>query len=285
MIEVRPLCMVVCTWQHPRRMLATAMLMLGAFLFFVRPAGATDFSGTTYTVKDPVLSGGGGYATSSNFQLWSAVAQPAIGRSTTSGGTLELRAGFLYFPTPTPTPTSAPTPTPTPAPGGGPSNTPEETKRSVQEFFARHAALPPLPGLPLPPELIPDCPVPRRSDFNCDGEVGLADFSIYLSVPTRVTPYTLSLVLSDWTTSFPSFVSRESILALTVPGRDVSEGTEGKLTRGLAVAKEEFKGEVLGGASRNVEVNRGTVWGLFRSLLRGIEVFIARILVFIQGLW
>jgi len=79
---------------------------------------ATDYSSTNFTVKDPVIIPGGGYATSTTYQLWNAVSQLAIGISSSTAFT--GKSGFLYFPTvATTTPTPSPSPTPTPSGGGG----------------------------------------------------------------------------------------------------------------------------------------------------------------------
>lgn len=77
-------------------------------------AGATDYSSTNFIVRDPVITIGGGNATSSSFQLISSFGQTIIGENTSSN--FIQRAGFLYFPAPV-----SPTPTPSPAPpaGGG----------------------------------------------------------------------------------------------------------------------------------------------------------------------
>src|SRR3989344_2063911 len=79
---------------------------------------ATDYSSTNFTVKDPVIIPGGGYATSTTYQVWNAVSQLAIGISSSTAFT--GKSGFLYFPTvATTTPAPSPSPTPTPSGGGG----------------------------------------------------------------------------------------------------------------------------------------------------------------------
>ena len=69
----------------------TVFLFLG--LAFI--ALAIDFTSTDFGVKDPVLFSAG-YSTSSSFQLFSTMSQPAIG--TSSASSFQLRGGFLYFP-------------------------------------------------------------------------------------------------------------------------------------------------------------------------------------------
>ena len=55
---------------------------------------ADDFTSTDYKVLSPVLQPAG-YATSSDYQLWSTIGEPALGVST--GTSYEIRAGFLQF--------------------------------------------------------------------------------------------------------------------------------------------------------------------------------------------
>lgn len=69
-----------------------------------------------------------------------------------------------------------------------------------------------------------------------------------------------------------------------MPREGVSETGSREPARGLAAAGEVFGEGTSTGVSRGVEVSRSTVWEFFRSLLRGIAVFIARVIVFIQGL-
>ena len=63
-------------------------------------AFATDFSGASFIIRDPVLTPAGGASTSSNFQQTSSIGQPVSGE--TSSTNFILRSGFGYFPT-TPT--------------------------------------------------------------------------------------------------------------------------------------------------------------------------------------
>lgn len=119
---------------------------------------ATDYSSTNFTVKDSVIVPGSGYSTSSSYQLWSSVGQPAIGISQSI--TFTGKAGFLYFPaaaTSSPAPSPAPTPTPTPG-GGGPG--PVATSS--------------VPTIPTRPSGGLIC------DFDNDGKCNIIDFSILL---------------------------------------------------------------------------------------------------------
>lgn len=171
---------------------------------------ATDFSSSNFIVRDPVLSGGGGYSTSDNFQLFSAFSQPAIGVGTSDSR--ELRAGFLYFPAAEAvSPSPSPSPSPTPGTGSGSVTTP----------------IP--PPQPFPP-LIPEIPIPlpecaggvNISDFNCDGRVDLKDLSVLLTRP-RILPRTLSLFLSNWTARLP--------IPVFVPGEETGLARPSELER------------------------------------------------------
>lgn len=58
-------------------------------------AFATDYSGSSFIIRDPVLIPGGGTSTSSNFQQINTVGQPVVGEST--GSSFIMRSGFGYF--------------------------------------------------------------------------------------------------------------------------------------------------------------------------------------------
>lgn len=71
-------------------------LVLG--LFLATTATATDFTSSSFMVKDPVLYPAG-YSTSSSYSLTSTIGQIAIGTTTVGAGSVrELRSGFEYFP-------------------------------------------------------------------------------------------------------------------------------------------------------------------------------------------
>lgn len=106
---------------------------------------AEDLTSTSFIIRDPVLSSGGGYGTSTTFRLFNSIDNVFTNYATSTSFIGEY--GFLYFPSATPTPT----PTPTPAPGGGGG--------------AGISAITPCGSI---------------ADFNCDGHVDLLDFSIFL---------------------------------------------------------------------------------------------------------
>lgn len=70
---------------------------------------AIEYSSTNFILRDPVITFGGGRATSTSFELFSSVGQTTIGENTSLN--FIHRAGFLYFPAPvadvTPAPLSA----------------------------------------------------------------------------------------------------------------------------------------------------------------------------------
>lgn len=199
-----------------------AGLITFAFLFFPFQGEATDFTSDNFKVRDPVTSGGGGFSTSSSFQLWSVFSQPAVG--TSSSDAFQLRSGFLYFPEAESSPPSEPPPPPPSGGGGSGSVTTPIPLRPP-------ALIPPLPPGVFPPiispiitfitgELIPT-PGCRRSDLNCDGAVDLKDLSILLTRPKLVTGRILSLLFSDWTRRLPVpvFVEKEKEDQIAPSGR------------------------------------------------------------------
>lgn len=179
--------------------LAIIFLFAVVYLFVAGIARATDFSSSNFIVRDPVLSGGGGFATSSSFQLWSAFSQPAIGTSTATN--FELQGGFFYFSSTTAASTAPPPPPPPPPDpgGGGPISPPvaPPPPGTPPPFFGSLISL--LTGEPAP--IL--CPDGKRSDLNCDGEVNLKDLSILFAQPKLVTGKILSLLFSDWTQNLP----------------------------------------------------------------------------------
>lgn len=64
-------------------------------LLFKNNAFATDYTSSNFILRDPVISPGAGYATSSNFRYFGNTGQTVIGES--SGGGFIERSGFLYF--------------------------------------------------------------------------------------------------------------------------------------------------------------------------------------------
>ena len=67
---------------------------------------AVEYSSTNFILRDPVITIGGGRATSTSFELFSSVGQTTIGENTSLN--FIHRAGFLYFPAPVADVTQAP---------------------------------------------------------------------------------------------------------------------------------------------------------------------------------
>lgn len=262
------------------RSYATIMFVVtGAFLAFGGIARATNFSSTNFTVKDPVIAGGAGYATSTSFRLWSSVSQLGIG--TSSATTFGLRAGFLYFPA-----EAAPTPTPTPTPSpseGGPL-----IQRTGGILFGSQYLIPfqPVPPAVRPPRpgepLLVRLPCNRRSDLNCDGKIDLQDFSIFLSEPAQVTPRTLSFLLFDWTAGVPRFVSEESLLAYAPSVREEERPPEKPV--GLAEVGEAFRptGEATTTPSFPT-IRTETAFGFLARAVKAIARFIIAVSQYIKS--
>ncbi|MEK7481051.1 MAG: hypothetical protein AAB604_03055 [Patescibacteria group bacterium] len=72
------------------------LVVSGYFLLAIGYALATDYSGSSFIIRDPVISDGGNRSTSDNFELYSSMGQIAAGTSTSSN--FEVRSGFLYYP-------------------------------------------------------------------------------------------------------------------------------------------------------------------------------------------
>jgi hypothetical protein len=60
-------------------------------------ASAADYSSSHFILRDPVITVGGGYGSSSSFQYFASLGQTVIGQSTST--TFIDRSGFLYFST------------------------------------------------------------------------------------------------------------------------------------------------------------------------------------------
>ena len=64
-------------------------------LFFVIPGFATDYSSTSFIVRDPVITIEGGLATSNSFTYFSSTGHTVLGRSISTS--FNWYGGFLYF--------------------------------------------------------------------------------------------------------------------------------------------------------------------------------------------
>lgn len=78
--------------------LLQAFLVVAGIFLVIATAQATDYTSTSFTVKDPVLYPAG-YSTSSSYSLTSTIGQISIGTSTVGVGPVrQVRSGFEYFP-------------------------------------------------------------------------------------------------------------------------------------------------------------------------------------------
>ncbi|PIT92766.1 MAG: hypothetical protein COU08_00760 [Candidatus Harrisonbacteria bacterium CG10_big_fil_rev_8_21_14_0_10_42_17] len=249
------------------------LISLLVFLFLARPVFADDFSSTNFTVKDPILSGGGGYATSSSFLLWSSFAQPAIGLGTSTS--FGVQSGFLYFPAPASSPSPSPSPFPSPSPS---------PPSSGQGTIPASPFYPPIqqPLLPpfvlLPPFFQPSFDVAincvggrGRSDFNCDGKIDLRDLSIVLAQPQRPLLRLFSILFSDWTQQFPAFVTNNPPLIHEEPSEFIPEkdAQNSDIDNRGVLAQLESTVEQSQISSDLLPQNRG-FWGKF---IDGVKLF------------
>ncbi|PIR87208.1 MAG: hypothetical protein COU11_01485 [Candidatus Harrisonbacteria bacterium CG10_big_fil_rev_8_21_14_0_10_49_15] len=134
------------------RLILAAMILASSFSILtsgIAPAHAQTASSTNFTVENPTIGQLGGYATSSNFQLWGSI--PFISPGTGSTTNFILKPGFLNFPAESAA-TSTPTSTPSTPSGGGGS----------------------VPGRAIPAAIC------AKVDFNKTGWVDFVDFSILL---------------------------------------------------------------------------------------------------------
>ena len=134
------------------------------FLLSAQLALATDFSSSNFTVKDPVIQGGGGFATSSSFQLWGTI--PYIGSALATSTSFRTIPGFLGFPGSASSSSSTASSSAGIAGGGGIAT---ET-------------------LPLPPKPKPSAEVLRILDCNADGRINLVDLSCLLYYTDKTGP-------------------------------------------------------------------------------------------------
>lgn len=184
------------------RVFGGAAVLIASIIIFgisaavaVLPAQATDYTSTNFILRDPVITSGGGRATSSGFQLVNALSQTIVGENTSSA--FMYRAGFLYFPAPAP---AAVTPAPTPAAPGGGGGIPQTIGPVSAPTELRPGVPAPLPGVvPEGVEALPSYllrPIPRVDrnrvlrlcDFNSDEKCDIIDLSIMLYYSPRGGP-------------------------------------------------------------------------------------------------
>lgn len=216
------------------------LVMAVCALLWSGVAHATSYTSTNFQVVDPVLDTAGGRKTSSNFILLEASGQNAVGISNSSNFT--LKSGFLYFAAPAATAEATAATVATPL--------------SAVPFHILPFIRPLLPDIPrkVLEEFVKKLPCPAgfyKEDLNCDGAIGLVDFSIFLFLqgdnqrtrPTNPADFDrsgmvdiqdLSILFSAWTEKLLTFdttnsanatdkaLSQESpyeIIAATIPLR------------------------------------------------------------------
>ncbi|MEK7612134.1 MAG: hypothetical protein AAB407_02220 [Patescibacteria group bacterium] len=241
-------------------------------LCFPLQASATDFTSSSFIVKDPVIDGGSGYGASSNFQLWSSVAQDAIGISTSASH--ELRGGFLYF--------SEEDSTPSAGGGGGGSGGGGGGGGSSGGIIPpppTGTSTPPFLGTIIDniPQAVCDFEGFSRSDFNCDGKVNLKDLSILLTNPRIVTTRVLSFLFSDWTTRLPIPARSDSIAFRTGPNE--TQGTVPLAEAGSTINENQTVKETV------VAVSTGIVTVIKRAVITAVSAtvsFIGRVVNFFK---
>lgn len=210
-----------------RKTIALCIFVVSAMFPFV--ALAITYSSANFQVTDPVVDVSGGRKTSSNFILIEATGQHATGISNSSS--YALKSGFLYFTDPQ-----------AQSGGGGSSGggSIDNVPYHILPFIR--------PLVPyIPPEVIESivshlpCPAGfPKEDVNCDGTVGLVDFSIFLYLQGSdqrnrtanpadfnqdgfVDVQDLSILFSAWTEKLLSFDSTDS-----------TESARGALSRGTS---------------------------------------------------
>lgn len=73
---------------------ATAMFLVGLISGF--SVNATDYTSSDFILRDPVLTDGGGFSSSSGFQFWNTLGEQTFGQNASESNS--QRSGFLYFP-------------------------------------------------------------------------------------------------------------------------------------------------------------------------------------------
>jgi len=138
------------------------VLSIGTAVALLIGAGAVlaqTVSSTNFIIQSSPLKKGAGFSTSSNFRLWGALGEGAIGFSTATG--FQINSGFLYIP--------SALITQTPGSGGSSTSTTPNPVIVVAGggggiFYPRVRAI---VGF-------------ERADFNHDGLVNIIDLSIIL---------------------------------------------------------------------------------------------------------
>src|SRR3989338_169631 len=81
--------------RRARHQAMVALLIIILLPLITPEVFADDYTSSSYTIRDPVMTIEGGRETSASFQYISATGQTVIGEST--GTTFKTKLGFLYF--------------------------------------------------------------------------------------------------------------------------------------------------------------------------------------------
>ncbi len=145
------------------------LIIFSIVLFWPVFSFATEYTGTNFKVLDPILSSGWGeQSTSNSYKLIGAIGQISIGLSESTA--YGLKSGFLYWSEPA----AAAAEEAAPSAGGG-----DGIIMTLLRQFVPYEA----PAAP--PEILPCA---QATDLNCDGKIGLADFSIFLYLGPKPAP-------------------------------------------------------------------------------------------------
>lgn len=74
-----------------------SLIVVFSIIILASATYADDYTSTNFITRDPLMTSGGSFSSSTNFQLFGAVSQISIGTSTSAS--FGVNAGFLYFPT------------------------------------------------------------------------------------------------------------------------------------------------------------------------------------------
>lgn len=228
---------------------------------------ATEYTSDSFKVVDPVLDYGGVVESSSDsFKLTAGIGQAAIG--TSSSSSFQTKSGWLFF--------SAAAPTPAPAPaavaaGGNFSLYLESLAKTIVPF--------------LPPIVPKPCDI--AFDLNCDKNIDLKDFSIFLAVQNRPFPNSadfnkdnkidfkdLSILLSSWTGRLLSF--SEPVPGAFLTGAVRSLPFMGEAT--ILVFKQPTESPLVTSLAQKPTIEKS---GFFKTITR----FISNIFVRVKNLF
>lgn len=168
--------------------LVRSLLFFCVLFFGANQVFAEEFTSTDYKISDSVMSAGGGFSSSTDFQLIGSIAQISIGTSTANS--FGLNAGFLTWPAP-----------------AAAASTAAASSTTIADSGAVLGSFSPIaPFVPFVP-VFTERAILTNADLNHDGSVGLKDFSILLSIVNDNTlhPKDLSLLFYRWTEPLLSF--------------------------------------------------------------------------------